>query len=86
MTTDVRSELISRNDLGQMLLSTWQVNENLAAQLPLDVIDIYRSGFRSAISAIATAYQLELPNLENTAISQAQPSRELNRTRHDMRL
>lgn len=71
MTEEIGLEFIFRNDLKHVLLSTLQVNESLAQQIPLESVNIYRAGFSAAIGAIATAFQMELP-MPNTTIPSMQ--------------
>jgi len=84
MTSSVQSELIMRGDLAQLILSSWQVNEQIASQLPLESVEIYRTGFRTALKSIATAYGLNIPELHE---AEAVARRRLRRpSPYDMRL
>ncbi len=84
MTSNVQSELIMRGDLAQLILSSWQVNEQIVSQLPLEAVEIYRTGFRAALKSIATAYGLNIPELRE---AEAAAHRRLRRpSQYDMRL
>lgn len=84
MMYDVRSELIARGDLGQMLLSTLQVNEQILSQLPLESVEIYRAGFLAALKAVATAYAINLPQLREAEAAATRRHRPVSG--YDMRL
>jgi len=84
MMGQVNSELILRGDLAQLLRSSFQVNEHIASQLPLESVEVYRAGFRAALSAVATAYNLNLPELREAEAVSAR--RQQIPTRFDMRL
>lgn len=80
----VRSELIARGDLGQMLLSSLQVNEQVLAEIPVESVEVYRAGFLAALKSVATAYGLNLPQLREAEAAIAQRRRPVSQ--YDMRL
>jgi len=55
-----QSNIVLKSELANVLRSTLLTNQSLAQHLPIDVVDIYSSGFRDAIRAIATAYNVDI--------------------------
>lgn len=84
MQSQVKSDLILVGDLRQQLLSVFQVNERLASQLPLESVEVYSAGFRTALIAVATAYGLNIPELREAELAATRRLRAP--TKHDMRL
>lgn len=60
-------EFVFRVDLARWTAATWQAHRSLAAQLPVQEIDIYSAGFQAALRALSTAYGLNVPVLRDTA-------------------
>lgn len=56
----VQSNVLLRSELANVLRSTLQTNANLARNLPIEAVEVYSTGFRDAISAVATAYDVDL--------------------------
>lgn len=84
MKNNVRSDIILAGDLRQQLLSALHVNEQIVSQLPIESIEVYSTGFRTALKAIATAYGLNMPELREAEIFASQRMR--HPSKHDMRL
>jgi len=55
-----RSELFMRADIENMLRAIDQANAQLAVQIPIHQVAIYRSGFAAALSAVARAFDVSL--------------------------
>ena len=57
----VRSNVILKRELADVLRSTLLTNKNLVKHIQNSYsVDIYSSGFQDAIDAIATAYNLDI--------------------------
>lgn len=78
----VTSSLVTKTDLADMIEAVLLVAERIPAREGGE--EIYRAGFRSALSAIATAYDLNIPELRNVEADARRRNR--LRTCYDMRL
>lgn len=65
----VQSNVVLKSELADVLQSTLLANQSLARHLPIDVVDIYSSGFRDAIRAIAMAYNVDMQFAESASAS-----------------
>lgn len=69
MYSRVQSSIVLKSELADLLRSTLLTNQSLARHLPIDAVDIYSSGFRDAIRAIAMAYNVDIQFAEPTVSS-----------------
>lgn len=56
----IQSEVWLREDIRQVLNAIDAANVELAANLPIREVAIYRAGFRSAVQAMATAFDVQV--------------------------
>lgn len=65
----VQSNIVLKSELANVLKSTLLTNESLARHLPVEKVDIYTAGFRDAIRAIATAYNVDIQLADSVSYS-----------------
>ena len=80
--TNVRSGIILKAELQDSILAALQQSESFPSRDQAE--EVYRAGFRAALSSQATAHGLNIPQLRN-AEAEAQ-RRNLPATVYDMRL
>lgn len=58
--TRIRAEVFSREDIQNVLRAIDKANLDLAENLPIDQVRVYRAGFMAALEAMSQAFDISI--------------------------